>query len=295
MQQYIRFTPKLFGENALATGDNPQIGQFGSALAGTYTGTGDPQQIQELNAWLSGFIGCVTPSEQFPPLPEMTGAFKVLSYLINTVLQQGVPEWDSGTTYYQNNFCNRNGVVYISKVNNNLNHDPAADTNNTYWSDYAQASSTIIGMPQFTLDFNNLPVNCVWLEGQTNNSITTYSNLFNIYGYAYGGSGNYFTFPNFQNMTIWGGTTPGYISAGLPNITGRFGVVGSGTNIGWNTSVSSSGNAFYRVNGIGDGGPASASGSGGFGFNASRVNSIYGNSSTVQPPSIKVRVYTRYQ
>ena len=30
-------------------------------------------------------------------------------------------------------------------------------------------------------------------------------------------------------------------------------------------------------------------------FDASRSSSIYGNSSTVQPPAIKVRVYARYQ
>ena len=30
-------------------------------------------------------------------------------------------------------------------------------------------------------------------------------------------------------------------------------------------------------------------------FNASRSNSIYGTSNTVQPPAIKVRVYARYQ
>lgn len=284
MQQYLRFTPKLFGENALAAGNDPQIGQFGSALAGTYMGTSDVQEIQALNAWLSGFIGAVTPSEQFPPLPEMTGVLKVFSYLINGLYQQGVPEWDSGTTYYQNNFCNRNGVVYISKINGNTNHDPATDISHTYWDDYAQASSSVIGMPQFTLDFNNLPVNCVWLEGQANNSITTYANLFNIYGYDYGGSGQYFTFPNFQGLTIWGGTTPGYISAGLPSIahthsftlptaethegSGRY-ILGSGTSTSSKTR---------STNGIN-----------------STISSIYGASSTVQPPAIKVRVYTRYQ
>ena len=30
-------------------------------------------------------------------------------------------------------------------------------------------------------------------------------------------------------------------------------------------------------------------------FNASKSNSIYGNSNTVQPPAIKVRVYTRWK
>lgn len=143
--QYQRFTPKLFGETALATGADPQISQFGSALAGTYLGTTDPNTIQNLTAWSSGFIGAVTPSEQFPALPEMTGAFKVLSYLINTNLQQGIAEWDSGTDYYQNNFCSRNGRVYFSNTDNNQGNDPLTDTTN--WSDYVTSviSSSIDG------------------------------------------------------------------------------------------------------------------------------------------------------
>lgn len=143
--QYQRFTPKLFGETALATGADPQISQFGSALAGTFLGTTDPNTIQNLTAWSSGFIGAVTPSEQFPALPEMTGALKVLSYLINTNLQQGVAEWDSGTDYYTNNFCSRNGRVYFSNTDNNQGNDPLTDTTN--WSDYVTSviSSSIDG------------------------------------------------------------------------------------------------------------------------------------------------------
>lgn len=148
--QYQRFTPKLFGETALATGADPQISQFGSALAGTFLGTTDPNTIQNLTAWSSGFIGAVTPSEQFPALPEMTGAFKVLSYLINTNLQQGVAEWDSGTDYYTNNFCSRNGRIYFSNTDNNQGNDPLTDTTN--WSDYVTSviSSSIDGQWVFS-------------------------------------------------------------------------------------------------------------------------------------------------
>ncbi|MBE7084221.1 MAG: hypothetical protein E7373_06460 [Clostridiales bacterium] len=143
--EYQRFTPKLFGETALATGSDPQISQFGSALAGTFLGTTDPATIQALSAWSSGFIGAVTPSEQFPPLPETTGVLKVFSYLINMLYQQGVPVWDSGTDYYTNNFCSRNGKIYFSNTDNNQGNDPLTDTTN--WSDYVTSviSSSIDG------------------------------------------------------------------------------------------------------------------------------------------------------
>ena len=48
MTKYKRFTGKVFGGTATATGNDPQISQFGSALAGTFTGTTDPEVIQSL-------------------------------------------------------------------------------------------------------------------------------------------------------------------------------------------------------------------------------------------------------
>ncbi|MEE1043744.1 MAG: hypothetical protein UH854_07240, partial [Clostridia bacterium] len=138
MGKLNRLTGKLFGETATAAGDNPQIGQFGSGLAGTYVGTTDVATIQNLAAWANGFIGCVTPNEQYPPLPEMTGFGKVLSYQENYILQQGVPEWDSATDYHQNGFCSYNGIIYKSLTNNNLNNNPSLSTAN--WEVYGIAT-----------------------------------------------------------------------------------------------------------------------------------------------------------
>lgn len=134
MTKYIRKTAKLFGESANpadnATTQGPEIGQFGSALIGTYNGTADIDTIQGLPAWQQGFIGAVTPTNQYPPLPEMTGFGKVLSYELCYLLQQGIPEWDYNTTYYINGFCSKNGKIYISNTNSNLSNDPETDTVN---------------------------------------------------------------------------------------------------------------------------------------------------------------------
>lgn len=135
MTNYQRITAKVFGETATATGNDPEIGQFGSALAGTYAGTTDVNTIQNLTAWSNGFIDCVTPSQQFPPLPEMTGFGKVISYQEAYLLQKGIPEWDSGTTYYYGDLCKATNsdnkiCIYKSKVDNNSNN---AVTNTTYW------------------------------------------------------------------------------------------------------------------------------------------------------------------
>jgi hypothetical protein len=139
MTQYERITGKVFGGNATATGNDPQIAQFGSALANTFVGTTDPATIQQLPAWGQGWIGAVTPETQFPPLPEMTGAMKVLSHQICGILQQGVSTWDNGTIYYTGNFVSLNGRLYISQVDENQGNNPETDTVN--WQEFPSGAN----------------------------------------------------------------------------------------------------------------------------------------------------------
>lgn len=136
MTKYNRITGKVFGENATATGDDPEIGQFGSAKDGSYIGTTDVATIQSLPAWSKGWIEAVSPEDNFPPLPEMTGAMKVLSQQQCYLLQQGLAEWDSATIYYTNNFASKNGRIYISQTDENQGNDPSTDTTN--WKEFTQ-------------------------------------------------------------------------------------------------------------------------------------------------------------
>ena len=115
--------------------------------------------------------------------------------------------------------------------------------------------------------------------------------MFAIYGTTYGAGDGVSTFnlPDFRNRAIWGADGFGYIEAGLPNITGRL----STGQRNWATVVATG--SFYESgydgNTANDGnGSAKA-----VNFDASRSNSIYGKSNTVQPNAIKVRVITRYR
>lgn len=159
------------------------------------------------------------------------------------------------------------------------------------YNDFKNLTDNTIGKPQISLD-SSLPSDCIWLEGSTV-SRTTYRKLFEIYGTTYGaGDGSTtFTLPDFRNRAIWGSNGFGYLSAGLPNITGWF--TGNGLT---NGSSVLAGGAFY-VDSTHTSGHANYGGSGnsGFALNASRSSSIYGSSTTVQPPAIKVRVYARYK
>ena len=139
-----------------------------------------------------------------------------------------------------------------------------------------------IGNPIITLS-NTLGENEIWLEG-AEVSRETYAVLFEIYGTTYGeGDGETtFNLPDFRNRTIWGAEDFGYIEAGLPNITGgirTFGYIQG---------------AFYETDIVPGYANAQHSNTSVSKFDASRSSSIYGNSSTVQPPSVKVRVKTRY-
>lgn len=132
MPKLTRVTNKVFGQNATAIGDNPQIAQFGSAKAGTFIGTTDVETIQELPAYSNGWIDAVTPQNQFPALPEMTGVMKTMTYQTGYILQMGIPEYDDGTTYYNNSFCQVNGVIYKSTADENKGNNPT-DENSEYW------------------------------------------------------------------------------------------------------------------------------------------------------------------
>lgn len=147
MAKYTRITGKVFGSSADPTGNvdptiGPTIGQFGSALAGSYTGTSDIATIQSLPAWQDGFISAVTPNTQFPPLPEMTGFGKVLSYQLCYLLQQGIPEYDNGTTYYTGNWVSYNSSIYVAKVDNFSNIAP---TDTTKWNKFTGAGARNLG------------------------------------------------------------------------------------------------------------------------------------------------------
>lgn len=116
--------------------------------------------------------------------------------------------------------------------------------------------------------------------------IDDYAELYGVIGTTYGtAEGNRFRVPDMSNRTLWGkasDVTYGTVEAGLPNITGKF--TGSA-----NASDSTTNGAFvinHLANAWGDGGPGQRAAQ--CSFDAARSNSIYGRSSTVQPPAIKV-------
>ena len=111
-----------------------------------------------------------------------------------------------------------------------------------------------------------------------------YAKLFEVYGITYGeGNGSTtFNLPDFRDRAIWGGIDYGYIEAGLPDhrhkvTMSRTKKSGLDTATVWSWNENRSGTGSVNTD------------------YASSTNSLYGKSTTVQPPAIKVRVITRYK
>lgn len=123
-----------------------------------------------------------------------------------------------------------------------------------------------------------------------------YKRLFDAIGTTYGEGDKSKTFnvPDFRDRTIWGATEAGKkVEAGLPNIKGDF------QAMQFVRSVSASGAFKTEGSGTVHSGSSHSVGSstaGKVSFDASRMSkeTLYGKSSTVQPPAYKVMMCIKY-
>lgn len=103
-----------------------------------------------------------------------------------------------------------------------------------------------------------------------------------------------FMLPNLSSRVPQGlpsGAAPGYLNAGLPNITGRATGNIQGHNWGWIESYG----ALEWVDAVGDASwEDNTWGYTGIKFDASKSNPIYGNSTTVQPPAVLLNFIIKY-
>ena len=170
---------------------------------------------------------------------------------------------------------------------------------NYNWDILDKFSGFNIGDPIISLTAT-LKENEIWLEG-AEVSKAAYAELYAVYGDTYGeaSSPDNFVLPDFRNRSIWGSSdaTFGYQSAALPNITGSFGNLLYGTPQGRAIIASASG--CFRL--VGNTKPSIESssrreqGHESLSFSASNNSPIYQTDATVTPPSLRVRVKTRYK
>ena len=131
-------------------------------------------------------------------------------------------------------------------------------------------------------------------------SATDYPDLFAVIGYTFGGSENNFNVPNYKGkflQMISDGQSLGQeLEAGLPNITGATNTGTHSGDTGIGTEASNSALKSLRVNtwGVNNTLNNAEFQQAAFILDASKSNSIYGKSSTVQPPASIVNYFIKY-
>lgn len=272
MATLTRVTGKVFGGNAPLS----EIGVFGSAKAGNPTNSQDVATIQAGTAYANGWGSGVVASDNFPPMEEVTGVLKTISYQACYLLQEGCPVYDANTEYSNTSIVkNISGSVlqfYISKQNGNIGH---ALTDTDWWQQATFTGTSPVGVPQFTMNPNAiLPANCMWLEGQLLD-ISDFSTLHSIYSDTYNlptdTDATKFRLPDFRNKYICGIDTDnsdfGYVSAGLPNL--GLTAVSNGAHTHGGGSLNATGSFKLGTNQNGYPPVANSSASGAFSFSQS--------------------------
>ena len=130
MSKITRQTQKIFGSSA---GLN-QIGKFGSFAAGSPAyPVSAPYiaEIQSLSNYLTGWFGAILGANS-PAIEDMNAVCYLFAYQLAYIMQAGISEWDTNTTYYIGSVVSDGaGRFYRSIQDANLGN---AVTNVSYWA-----------------------------------------------------------------------------------------------------------------------------------------------------------------
>lgn len=124
-----RITRKLLKIFALGASNN---GQFGSAQTGAKVTSNNLDTLQALAAYNTGWLDAVLGTKKFPALEEFQALGYICTYEIAYLFQEGIPEYEVGTTYYQKSIVKKPGTyqLYGSVTDANVGN---AITDATNW------------------------------------------------------------------------------------------------------------------------------------------------------------------
>lgn len=132
MAKITRVTQKIFG-----TAGNVGTGGFGAAAGGnvaTELATSSSlSTLMNTTEWVDGWDAATLGSSKFPAVEDMNAMEYVNTTQLAYLFQQGIPEYDAGTTYYQFSICLNSGTydIYGSNTNGNIGN---ALTDPTNWT-----------------------------------------------------------------------------------------------------------------------------------------------------------------
>lgn len=158
MAKLSRAFQALFGLN----GNQSHFGQFGSRSAGSPIPTKDPSTIQALTAFTqNGWLDAINAANKAPFLEDMNGLFYLIFYQLCYGYQEGIPEWNNGTSYYLGSIVKKAGTteLYGSLTDANVGKALPNQTSNANWN-YLNPQSVA---PGIMADFGGAAAPFGWL------------------------------------------------------------------------------------------------------------------------------------
>lgn len=225
---------------------------------------------------------------------DFNGILRQITANLEWYSRGGQFNWDSTRSYSTPAIVGYNGAFYLA-VADSKGQKPSQSS--AYWKKLLDYSDMVLVKSEIDSALSSLTGTIAWFacdagkQGAgylvcdgTQVSRTTYASLFSVIGVKYGvGDGKTtFTLPNLIDRVPWGGKAGvgAYRSAGLPDITGTFPACVEDQFLPSPTGAFSYNGQTYEAGGLGKKGNWRLT------FAASGSNSIYGNSSTVQPPAV---------
>lgn len=134
-----RVLQKIFG----SSGNN---GVVGSAQASAPTISSNIATLQSLPAFATGLTAVVESGKKLPPLEEIQALFNICTTQLAYILERGLIEYDSLTTYYIKDVVREAGTtkMYSSVTNSNIGNALSDGTNWTLLGDLANLPSAVI-------------------------------------------------------------------------------------------------------------------------------------------------------
>ena len=299
-----RKNQKIFGINA----SNNQITAFGSkATTGNPVYTNDIEEIQT-TAYENGWYGA-TVQGNAPTITDTNAINYETSYQVAYLMQKGIAEWDSKTTYYKGDICllkDEQKIPYViySQIDSNKNYNPASNPDK--WR--ALIDRVVVGEMKMYCGLT-APTGYLLCDGSAVSRIQ-YKDLFNVIGTYFGQGDGQTTFnlPDMRNRFPEGAgtnTLGQHIEAGIQDHkhylinANRFYSYTGVTDGTMGNSSNSMGNNDYWLCGTNQ----TQTDSGNYPANlylsseASKTNvenTVYGKSDTVQPEATIINYIIKF-
>ena len=115
-----RIVQKIFGINA----PNTDMGVIGSLHEGNPTEATNVGDAQNLTAFENG-LRSILIGENSPILEEDNALYRLITYQLKYLFQNGIPEWSATEEYFKGSVVNHDGVIYRSEIDSNTGSNPS--------------------------------------------------------------------------------------------------------------------------------------------------------------------------